>query len=79
MSYEIKENDVVALLVDLPAQGLRRGDVGTLIEVFEQNQHHPGGFIIEFVDETGQVHTHADITDSSQLIRLHFTFQSEAA
>ena len=79
MTHEIKENDVVALLVDLPAQDLRRGDVGTVIEVFEQNEHHPDGFIIEFVDETGRVHTHADITDSSQIIRLHFTFQSEAA
>lgn len=79
MTHEIKENDVVTLLVDLPEQDLRRGDVGTVIEVFERNEHHPGGFISEFVDEMGQVHTHTDLTDSSQLIRLHFTFQSEAA
>ena len=68
----IKENDLVALLVDLPDKGLRRGDVGTVIEVFEQNEHHPGGYVVEFVAETGEVYAHADITDESQVVQLHF-------
>ena len=76
---EIKENDVVALLTDLPEQNLRRGDVGTVIEVFERNAHHPGGFTVEFVDESGDVYAHADISDAAQLIQLRFNFQSEAA
>jgi hypothetical protein len=70
---EIKENDVVALLVDLPEQGLHRGDVGTVVNVFTKTEHHPGGYMIEFVTESGSVNAHADITDASQLMRLNFT------
>lgn len=69
---QIKENDLVALLVDLPGEGLRRGDVGTVIEVFQKNEHHPGGYLIEFVEETGAVFAHASITDESQLVQLRF-------
>ncbi|HEU4593582.1 MAG TPA: DUF4926 domain-containing protein [Pyrinomonadaceae bacterium] len=69
---QIKENDLVALLVDLPGEGLWRGDVGTVIEVFRQNEHHPGGYLVEFVAETGAVFAHASITDESQLVQLRF-------
>jgi hypothetical protein len=69
---EIKENDVVALLNDLPEQGLHRGDVGSVIDVFVKNEHHPGGYVVEFVTESGSVYAHADITDASQLMRLNF-------
>jgi 3,4-dihydroxy-2-butanone 4-phosphate synthase len=76
---EIREHDVVALLIDVPAQGLRRGDVGTVVQMFEQTEAHPAGFIVEFVDEAGSVHAQADITDASQVVRLHFNFKREAA
>lgn len=77
---EIKLLDVVALLVDLPEHGLRRGAVGTVVEVFERSPHHPGGFIVEFVDDgSGGVYAHADITDAAQLVKLHFNFRREAA
>lgn len=69
---EIKENDLVALLVDLPGEGLRRGDVGTVVEVLQKNAHHPGGYMVEFVAETGAVYAHADITDESQIVQLRF-------
>lgn len=46
----IKNLGVVALLTDKPESALKRGDVGT--EVFESNEHHPGGCIVEFVDRT---------------------------
>jgi Domain of unknown function (DUF4926) len=69
---EIKENDVVALLVDLPEDGLHRGDVGTIIEVFTKTEHHPGGYVVEFMTESSDVHAHADITDESHLMRLNF-------
>lgn len=69
---EIKENDVVALLVDLPEQSLHRGDVGTVVNVFAKTEHHPGGYVVEFVTESGSVNAHADITDASQLMRLNF-------
>ena len=68
----INENDVVALLVDIPEQELRRGEVGTVIEVFAANEHHPAGYMLEFVDdETGEVYAHAEITDASQVVKLH--------
>jgi uncharacterized protein DUF4926 len=69
---EIKENDVVALLVDLPKHGLHRGDVGTVVEVFTKSVHHPGGYVVEFVSESGSVYAHADITDAAQFMRLNF-------
>ena len=69
---EMKENDLVALLVDLPEQGLRRGDVGTVIERFSENERHPCGYIVEFVTECGGVYTHADITDAAQIMPVRF-------
>ena len=69
---EIKENDVVALLMDLPQHKLCRGDVGTVVEVFAGTEHHPGGYLLEFVAESGEVYTHADVTDASQIMRLNF-------
>ncbi len=65
----IKENEMIALPVDLPDKGLRRGDVGTVIEVFGQTEHHPRG---QFVAESGEVYAHADITDESQVVQLRF-------
>jgi len=73
---EIKNLDVVALLVDLPELGLRRGAVGTVIEMFTATPHHPGGYIVEFVDEAGEVYAQADITDPTQLMQLHFRQQA---
>lgn len=69
---EIKENDLVALLVNLPENNLSRGDVGTVIEVVSKNEDHPAGFIIEFVTESGGVYAHADITDGSQIMPVRF-------
>ena len=79
MAEALKLHDVVALTEDLPEQNLRRGDVGTIVEVFRQNEHHPAGFIVEFVNESVAVYAHADITDAAQLLKLHFNFRREAA
>lgn len=69
---QIRENDVVALLVDLPATGLRRGEVGTVIEAFEANEHHPAGYMLEFVDdETGEVYGEMVMVEPSQIVKLH--------
>lgn len=68
----IRENDIVALLVDIPEQELRRGEVGTVIEVFATNEHHPAGYMLEFVDDdTGEVYASAEITDAAQVVKLH--------
>lgn len=72
MVKEFKLHDVVALLEDSPELELKRGDVGTVVEVLEQTDHHPSGYIVEFVDNAGRVYATADFTDVRQLIRLNF-------
>lgn len=76
---DIRENDLVVLLVDQPEADLHRGDVGTVIQVFESTTDHPAGFIIEFVDETGKVRAETDITDRTQIVKLRFKLDLEAA
>lgn len=68
----IRENDVVALLLDQPDAGLQRGDVGTVIQTFESNADHPAGLIVEFVDEFGKVQAQTDITDLNQIVKLRY-------
>ena len=76
---DIHANDVVALLVDQPELGLHRGDVGTVIQVFKLTTDHPSGFIVEFVDELGNVRGHTDITDVNQIVKLRYRPVLEAA
>ncbi|MCA1600408.1 MAG: DUF4926 domain-containing protein [Acidobacteria bacterium] len=76
---DIHENDVVALLVDQPDSGLHRGDVGTVIQVFQSTADHPAGFTIEFVDETGKVRGETDIIDRTQIVKLRLKLDLEAA
>jgi len=70
--HNIRENDVVALLVDLPHNGLQRGDLGTVIQVFESTADHPAGLVVEFVDEFGKVQAQTDITDLNQIVKLRY-------
>lgn len=49
MNQEIKLLDVVALLKAIPAQHLKTGQVGTVVEVFGDNH-----FEVEFVDKQGR-------------------------
>ena len=76
---DIKENDVVALLVDQPDAGLRRGDIGTVIHVFDASPDHLCGFLVEFVDESGNVQAQTDIVDPSTIVKLRFRPVREAA
>jgi hypothetical protein len=46
----IKESDLVALLIDLPAADLIRGDVGTVAMIHGLQQ----GFEVEFVNASGK-------------------------
>ena len=41
--------DVVVLIRDIPGEGLRRGDLGTIVEV-----HGADAFIVEFVAASGR-------------------------
>ncbi len=76
---DIHENDVVALLVDQPKEGLRRGDIGTVVHVFDATDAHPHGFLVEFVDESGNVQGQTDIVDPSMIVKLRFRPAREAA
>ncbi len=49
MNQEIKLLDVVALLKALPGQHLKAGQVGTVVEVYGDDD-----FEVEFVDKKGQ-------------------------
>lgn len=68
----IQENDVVVLLVDQTGNGLQRGDLGTVVQIFESTADHPAGLIVEFVDEFGKVQAQTDITDLSQIVKLRY-------
>ncbi len=58
--------DVVTLLSDVPESGLFRGQVGTIVEVYE-----PNVFEVEFVDTKG--HTYAlETLKAEQLMLLHY-------
>ena len=64
---------VVALVKDLPEKGLRRGQVGTVVEILA-----PVVYEVEFSDDTGQ--TYASLALSAdQLMRLHHKRQHYAA
>ncbi len=69
---EINLLDVVALVEDLDSEGLRRGDVGTVVE-----QWKDGVFEVEFSDNSGKAYAFAALRPD-QLIKLHFR-KDEAA
>jgi len=62
---EIALHSVVALLEDLPEQGLVRGQVGTVVEVWA-----PGVYEVEFSDDDGRTYALASLK-AEQLMRLH--------
>lgn len=57
--------DVVALIDDLPELGLFRGQVGTIVEVYE-----PEVFEVEFSDVSGRAYA-IETLRASQLLLLH--------
>lgn len=65
MNEPIALLDVVALTEDVPEKGLVRGQVGTIVEVYE-----PGAYEVEFADNDG--HTYAMTSlKVDQLLVLH--------
>jgi hypothetical protein len=69
---EIRENDLVALVNPRPDSGFKRGDVGTVIQLFDRTPDHPSGFIVEVVDETGGVLGETDVTDPAEIVKLRW-------
>lgn len=47
---KLQEHDVVALLHDLPGEGLVRGQVGAIVDISEAT----GTVLVEFCDPDGQ-------------------------
>jgi len=64
---------VVALLEDLPEDGLVRGQVGTVVEVLA-----PGVFEVEFSDDEGLTYASVALRES-QIMRLHHQPMNQAA
>jgi catabolite regulation protein CreA len=62
----IKLLDVVALLVDKPAEGLAVGHVGTVVEVFS-----PDVFEVEFLDPTGHTFALTELKRNEILFLKH--------
>ncbi len=69
---EIKVLDVVALTEDAPEHGLRRGEVGTVVD-----QWKDGVFEVEFSGDTGEAYAYAAMP-AEKLMKLHFR-KDEAA
>jgi len=69
----IEMHSVVALLEDLPEEGLVRGQVGTVVESWA-----PGVFEVEFSDDTGKSYAMVALK-AEQLMRLHHKLVHEAA
>lgn len=69
---EIKLLDVVALMEDLDSEGLRRGEVGTVVDEWKN-----GVFEVEFSDDSGKAYAFAALRPD-QLMKLHFR-KDEAA
>jgi Domain of unknown function (DUF4926) len=62
---EIKVLDVVALTEDIPAHGLRRGEVGTVVDRWKD-----GVYEVEFSDDTGEAYAFAALR-AEQLLPLY--------
>ena len=69
---EIKLLDVVALIENLQPEGLRRGEVGTIVEKWAD-----GVFEVEFSDDTGKAYAFAAVP-AEKLMKLYFR-KDEAA
>jgi hypothetical protein len=62
---DIGMHSVVALLEDLPGEGLVRGQVGTVVETWTPNVYE-----VEFADENGRAYAMVALK-AEQLMRLH--------
>jgi len=70
---ELQMLSVVALLEDLPENGLRRGQVGTIVEILA-----PGMYEVEFSDDAGQSYASLALR-ATQLLQLHHEPDHQAA
>lgn len=62
----LTEHQVVALTEDLPAHGLRKGDVGAIVHCYQARDIYE----VEFIDEHGRTKCTA-LIPASQLLKLN--------
>lgn len=70
---DLEMHSVVALLEDLPGEGLVRGQVGTIVE-----SSAPGVYEVEFCDHNGRTFAMVALK-ANQLMRLHHEPTHQAA
>lgn len=70
---DIDIHSVVALLEDLPAEGLIRGQVGTVVDTWAPNVYE-----VEFCDDDGRAYAMVALKPE-QLMRLHHKPAHQAA
>lgn len=78
MSEKIELLDVVALLEDVPGEGLSRGEVGTVVEVFADKPDSDGSVLVEFSDRDGEAYAFASLRPH-QLVRLRYRDRAREA
>jgi hypothetical protein len=71
MTKQPELHDVVALLDDIPAQNLLRGQVGTVVEALDKTT-----VLVEFSDDGGRAYAIAPVA-TAQVLLLHY--EPEAA
>lgn len=64
---QIKLLDVVALTHDIPEQNLRRGEVGTVVEILANGD----AFEVEFSDQDGQTYECLSFRASELMVLYH--------
>ncbi|QHV96019.1 DUF4926 domain-containing protein [Spirosoma endbachense] len=57
--------DVVVLLTDIPAEKLRKGSLGTIVETFDN-----GNFLVEFADLNGATYA-MPVLPATQLLKVY--------
>jgi hypothetical protein len=70
---ELELLSTVALVNEAPDKGLRRGQVGTIVEILA-----PGVYEVEFSDDAGQTYASLALR-ADQLMRLYHEIQDHAA
>jgi len=74
MNTSIEELDVVALLEDIPAENLSRGDVGTIVD-----DSGTGYYLTEFSDRFGQTYAIPALRAEQFLVLHHIDSEKVAA
>jgi Domain of unknown function (DUF4926) len=78
MSDGIELLDVVALLEDVPGEGLKRGEVGTVVELFTNKPDSEGSLLVEFSDRDGEAYAFASLLPD-QLVKLRYRDRAREA